>query len=43
MKKLTVSEKALIIQLLEQRRIYFEGKNNKLAKEASQLILKIHD
>jgi hypothetical protein len=39
---LTIHEKALIIELLERRRIYFEGKNNKLAKECSNLILKIH-
>lgn len=40
-KQLTDSEKTLLYQLLDQRRMYFEGKNNKLAKEAADLILKI--
>lgn len=43
MKKLTTHELALILELLEKRRIFFEGRNNRLAKEASNLILKLHE
>lgn len=40
-KKLTIHEKAVIIQLLEARRVYFESRNTALAKEASNIILKL--
>jgi hypothetical protein len=40
--KLTDKEKSLIIQLLDKRRVYFEDKNKELARELSELLLKVY-
>lgn len=40
---LSVEERSLIIQLLENRRVYFESRMPDRAREASLLILKLRD
>lgn len=39
--KLTLEETSLLIQLLEDRRIYFESRNKVVASQASALIAKL--
>lgn len=41
MSKITAHELALVIQILEQRRIYFESRNPTLASEVAIIISKL--